>query len=298
MKLEYITVQFRAAAGEDSGGDDATRDCAALEAVDYYDKHKNEFMTSEPAATQPGGEGAATKPDIKPPMVQRLRAYDEVRDEIIGRLTDEKAAKLGDEIVKAVQGMLIEHEPPVFAMAEEEGYRKPAGGLARAGVRGHHAEDSGTRYHVLLPVSVFDKWWQDVSDLQKDRVLGGAMLAGDRATAAQYIMSVRELKPAKTNPLVVHHPQVGLPSLPLEVRMNRDRVIFRVTAVDPMHTPRRAGPDRGSGDPGRATRGGVQESEGQAGILAAEGADGGAGQGGGGIVHGRAHGGRDPAVGV
>ena len=194
------------------------------EAIKFYNDHKMDFAN----AADPAGSQPSTRPAIK--------SYEEVRQMILTELKDQKAAELGERMVKAAAAMLTND---MRSLKEDNGYRDVPSAWSPMPLSAV-ATKLQEQFGVLPEVVRLEDRWLDRSALASLPGIGqGIVPVGGtrRVGLVDYVMSARELKPKSDDPLVSLHLQAKVPSQPLLNYMDGTRYLFRLTAVEAARSP-------------------------------------------------------------
>jgi hypothetical protein len=215
VRLEYLAIPLERLRGM------VTVD--ESEALDHYEANKNMYR-----AAPPRGEADLLS------RSGELQPYEKVRAQIIGRLTDEKAAALADRIVRAARAMLLDQ---ARTLREVDGYRDmPADWQPMPLSAVAEAIQRDPQYGILPDVLNLGDRWLDGRALMQEPGIGRSATGGNRPIGfAAYALSTREINP--DSPLApTTRLQVGMPSTPLQ-GLEGTRYLFRLTAAEPTHSP-------------------------------------------------------------
>ncbi|HEY7089229.1 MAG TPA: hypothetical protein VH518_14125, partial [Tepidisphaeraceae bacterium] len=243
IKLQYIGVPRDQVANAIR----ATRDAYDwdVEAHKYYDKHLNEFPSTQPATTKPDdfslGASAGKGPTTRP--------FEEVHQFIINKLVDAQVERVMPQIVSEIRSKLA---------TDYEAYRNANPGApsaamtapATAPATGHAApyasfeylqnlaREIEARHHVTLTVASINDSYKTAKDLEYLAGIGHAMFPSDPPTPfAEYaIANAEPFLPAD------HHQQANVlslnaPSKPLTDSLSGATWFFRITDAQPAHRP-------------------------------------------------------------
>jgi hypothetical protein len=193
-----------------------------VELQDYYDKNKYEFVVQQerdPATTQP--------------VAPAFRPYEEVAGTIRENLKRKKADELADKIIRFAANALA---ADTRSLGDEEGYK-----LIPAGFKPTPLEkilvQIKDQFGVTPTVIIEGDKWFDAKDLSVLPGIPYSTLPGRQGSSfAAYVMSAKELQPAKDNPYLALRLQVGVASAPL-AGFDHSRYIFRLTGAQAAKVP-------------------------------------------------------------
>ena len=212
VKVEYLTVSM----------DEARQKVRVTEAdaLAYYRENKQRYTDSA------GTGDTAGEP----------KSYDQVRDQVIQELSEQRAFEMVEEMAKDAYGLLYED---MRGMAKDEDYRLV--GDAELTPLREVADKLQADFGMLPQVRAMTATWVTADKLVTLPGLGQSFLAselaaGRQVTFTQYALSAKELEPASDNPLLLHRLQVGLASTPL-ISLDGSRHVFRLTAAEPSRVP-------------------------------------------------------------
>ncbi len=197
------------------------------DALSYYDTHLDEFRPPA-ASTQPSEDDTDNK---------RLpRPYTEVRQQIIRRLTDQKANQLSQQIAKAAIAIMLEDARP---LPEQGGYREVPDDWQPVGLV-EVAQQLYKQFDVLPVVRHHEDRWQTqqhlagLPDISRSRVTGQQRPVG----FVEYVFSAKELQKEgdKDRPLASLRLQAQMPSMPVE-SAGGNRYVFRLAGAKPDRVP-------------------------------------------------------------
>jgi len=216
VKLEYLTISM----------DQARQHVKVTEAdlLGYYRQNPARYAD----APDPGAEPAAQEAEPK--------SYDEVRDQVIQDLSEDRAFELVDEMAKDAYGILYED---TRGMAKEGDYRV-IGDVSLTSLR-EVADRLEAEYGLLPQVRIVTDAWVNADKLINLPGIGQSFLASELMNNRQvdftsYVLSAKALKPETDNPLLPHRLQVGLAGSPM-ISFDRSRHVFRLTAAEPSRQP-------------------------------------------------------------
>jgi hypothetical protein len=212
VKIEYLTISM----------DQARQAVKATEAdaLAYYRQHKERY-------TEGGVAEDAVAGDAKP------KPYDQVRDQVIQELSEERAFELVDKMAKDAYGMLYED---TRGMAKQGDYRVVAD--ASLTPLREVADRLEADFGLLPQVRSETQGWVNADELIRLPGLGQSVLGSNvRVDFTSYVLSARELEPETDNPLLPHRLQVGLAGSPM-ITFDGARHIFRIRDAEPSRQPK------------------------------------------------------------
>ena len=221
VKIEYLKVPFDRVLAQFP-----IEAINEADAMDYYDNHRDAFTIDPPS--QPGS--------ADPPVAPQVRPYAQVRNEIKGRLRDQRASDASDRIVKSAQAMLLDE---ARALGTAQGYFVVPDNwqpMSLEDVADRLENQHGIRPDVRRHVDS----WQTAQDLVALPGIGSSAVVGRRPVPfLQYVGSVREMldPEKKSHPLASLRLQTKLPSTVLLGNTQPDRYLFRLVEVQRSHTP-------------------------------------------------------------
>ncbi len=207
---------------------DSLVSASEADAINYYDAHQDEFTEQlPPQAPAPEGEAAA-----KPATV--VKAYADVRDQILDRLKKEAVRKHGDQIIKTAQNLLL---ADARRLATRKGYRVLPKNFKPTSLE-TVAVAIQKQFGVLPSVVVDDQHWLTLEQLRAVPGLGTAGVLGkSRVQFADYAISVREIERKTPHPQAALRLQTGLVSLPLG-SFDGSRYLFRIRKAQGTRVPK------------------------------------------------------------
>lgn len=210
VKIEYLSIPM----------DQAMRVVKVTEAdaLSHYRSYPERF-TSDTAFAE------GTTPEPKP--------YDQVRDQVIEDLTTQRAFELVEKIAKAAYGYFYED---TRGMAKEDDYRV-VGDLSKLKTMREVAERLDKEFGLLPEVRSAGGAWVNAGDLSGLPGIGQARLADNISVDFRsFVLSAKELKPDKDNPLLPRRLQVGLVGAPM-IGIDYTRYLFRLTEAQSTRLP-------------------------------------------------------------
>ncbi len=218
VKIQYLAVPFNRVREEVS--------VEEADALNYYDSHLDQYR-SAPPATQPAPDSPGDDQPIKP--------YPEVRHEIIEKLKDQRAAQMGDRIIKAAQAMLLED---ARQFGQRDGYRIIPDDWQPVGLD-QVAQRLEQKFGVRPDVYRYDDSWQTASQLAQLPQIGRSRVAlGEQSESfLRYVLSEKQLlDPESNHPLGSLRLQARLPSVPLN-SPDGGRCLFRLIDAQSSRVP-------------------------------------------------------------
>jgi hypothetical protein len=191
-----------------------------VELQDYYDKNKHEFVV-EPAAgaTQPAA------PVYKP--------YEEVAATIRSDLKTRKTNELADRVIRFAANILSQSTQ---ALTDKDGYKVIPEGYKPLSLESV-LNQVKQQFDITPTVRIEGSEWYDTRTIMSVGGISFSSITGRQsAMFSGYVMSTRELLPAKDNPYTALRLQVGVASVPMS-GFDNSRYIFRVTAAKPAQVP-------------------------------------------------------------
>ncbi|MCC7146742.1 MAG: hypothetical protein IT443_09870 [Phycisphaeraceae bacterium] len=190
------------------------------EAIAYFRDHPGQFT---PAAGNPN-QGQLVAPD-----------YRQARTQVISLLTNQRAAELADKMLQKARAILTVED--ARNLPQQDGYYQIPEGwqpMALAAVADRLAEE----FKVRPDVVVRDNEWLAPEELSFLPGIGQAALLGGAVMASfgDYVLSAKELEPAKDNLLLVERLQTSLPSKTLRDQEGT-RYLFRLIEAQPERAP-------------------------------------------------------------
>ncbi|MHB1155260.1 MAG: hypothetical protein ACYC26_00320 [Phycisphaerales bacterium] len=235
VKLEYIAVPLERAK--------QVVHVDEIEANRYYLQHPDEFLPKPDDKSKPGQSESSSAAPGSATVSKTPRPYRDVREDIIEKLTHQKALAKQDEAVKSIEAALnaaIRSWP----LDNQTGYRVVPPGAAGtdtinlADVAQQVQQDTG----IPCDVARDEKDWQPLTSLSDKPGIGQSILitgsGSDRRAyaTAGYLSSISELRPPADHPLLPFHLQVGVPSKPVQ-DIAGTIYILRVLDAQPEHAP-------------------------------------------------------------
>lgn len=225
VKIEYLEIPAALLRRE------AKKKTQEREALAYYTKHPADFLEPQPPQNS---EGDNTSQDSSAPSNPKVKPYAQVRQEILNQLYRDNAKQLGQEILKAAQSMLANHNRSLdtasgYFVVDNDTNWKP--------MRFDKlAENLQERFGILPSWHHHDRRWFDRQGLGDLPGIGLSRLT-DNGTSlfADYVFSAKELSPDSDNDLATRRLQKAIASLPLAVA--ESFYIFRLIDVQPAHSP-------------------------------------------------------------
>ncbi|MEQ9453388.1 MAG: hypothetical protein RLN76_02185 [Phycisphaeraceae bacterium] len=162
------------------------------------------------------------------------RDYREVRADIRRFLQQQKALETTQEIARAASAKLTTE---LRGITQTQGYYNFPDDFSPKTLRSV-AEEIEATYNIRPNLRPAPSTFVNVRDLAFDPVIGGAVLPDrqPRIPITQVVASLRELHPAKENPLLTLYLQEQSPS-PVMQLPSGSMLIFRVTDALPLRTP-------------------------------------------------------------
>ncbi|MFA7236598.1 MAG: hypothetical protein WC058_07025 [Phycisphaeraceae bacterium] len=228
VKLEYIAVPLERAK-------QVVR-VDEIEANRYYLQHPYEFFPD--SEDKPAGGADSSAPVSKTP-----KPYRDVREDIIEKLTHQKALAKQDEAVKSIEAAL-NAAIRTWPLDNQTGYRAVPPGTAGADVidlasiAQQVQQDTGIQCDVVRD----EKDWLPLTTLADKPGIGQSILStgsgGNRRAypAAYYLSSTYELHPRPDHELLPLRLQVAVPSKPVQ-DIAGTIYILRVLDAQPEHAP-------------------------------------------------------------
>jgi hypothetical protein len=188
------------------------------DALAHYRKYPERFTSD---ASFADGSKAEPKP------------YDQVREDVIKDLTDQLAFELVEKMAKAAYGYFYED---TRGMAKEDDYRV-VGDLTKLKTMREVAERLEKEFGLLPEVRSADGAWVNAAELSGLPGIGQSRLADNiNVDFRSFVLSAKELKPDKENPLLPRRLQVGLVGAPM-IGIDATRYLFRLTEAQPTRLP-------------------------------------------------------------
>lgn len=217
VKIEYLAVPF-----------DRLQQAVTVEEADalgYYDTHPDEFRAEPPPPETP---------DQAAPPERPVQPYAEVRGDIIAQLKQQRAAELGDRIIKAAQATLLED---ARGLTEKDGSKVVPAGWKPLSLD-ELANRLQTQFAVLPDVQRHDDWWLTSERLAMLEGIGSSGIAGQPSIGfVEYVQSAKPFQTANLKAfLASNRPEPLLPSLPL-VSADGGRYLFRLLDAQPARVP-------------------------------------------------------------
>jgi hypothetical protein len=210
VRLQWLTVPI-----------DAVRDAVEIDeadALEFYQQNRQQFTTRSP-------EGDGT-PQVRP--------YAEVRDRVIEQLRDERADRQAMQVIRAAQTLMREDDA-VRRLPVDGAYRALPADFSPMSME--QVAERVQQRHGVLPEVRQTRDWRSIRELRELPGLGRAVLVGRREVEfVPYVMSAREMEPARDNPLIPLRLQVGIPSEPLR-SADGSYHVFRLTDAEPERSP-------------------------------------------------------------
>jgi hypothetical protein len=212
-KVEFLTVPM-----------DRIRETVSVdevEALAYYDAHKDQFAEKAPQGqTQP----------VEP----RVKSYDEVAGDVRKQLLMEKTRAKAERIVRTASGLLATDSAN---LADQGGYKVLPENF-RPTPLSSVAKQIEQQFRILPDVVILNDRWLTEAELKQTPGIGQAYLFNGMqiSSATDYLFSAKEFGTTGDQPLAVLRFQVGLASVPLR-KFDGSPVIARLTAVEPARKP-------------------------------------------------------------
>ncbi|MEZ6190903.1 MAG: hypothetical protein R3C45_06375 [Phycisphaerales bacterium] len=210
VKVEYLSIPM----------DLAQRVVKVTEAdaLAHYRKYPERFTSDASFA-----EGAKAEP----------KPYDQVREDVIKDLTDQLAFELVEKMAKAAYGYFYED---TRGMAKEDDYRV-VGDLTKLKTMREVAERLEKEFGLLPEIRSADGAWVSAAELSNLPGIGQSRLADNiNVDFRSFVLSAKELKPDKENPLLPRRLQVGLVGAPM-IGIDATRYLFRLTDAQSTRLP-------------------------------------------------------------
>ena len=230
VKIEYLKIPFNRVLDRFP-----IESINEADAMDYYDSHHEDFMTSGDLDTD--ADPSVPNLDMVNPDDRQLKPYESVRQDIKQRLRDRKAKELANRIIKTAQAALLEQ---ARELQSEGGYYTVPKTWRPLDFE-MIADDLEKQFGLRPQVRRYDDRWLTLRDLISLPGISRSAIQGrqPQVTFIQYVTSVREIQDPqrKENPLASYRLQIGLPSVPLHNAQDGDGYIFRLIDVQRSHAP-------------------------------------------------------------
>lgn len=195
-----------------------------VEMQDFYDKnHKTiPFFTVQPE-----------NPNATQPAAPVYKPYDQVAGDIREHLKAKKADELADKIIRFAASALAQNTQ---TLADQDGYKVLPEGFKPIPLE-MVLNQIKTQFGITPTVRIEGDQWFDSKSLSALKGIPSSYLPSRRDSIfSDYVMSARELDPAKDNPYLALRLQVGLPSAPLS-SFDHSRYIFRLIGAQKAQVP-------------------------------------------------------------
>lgn len=222
VKLEYLAFPIS-----------RLRDVVHIEEADlvtYYDEHLDEFQVTPNEPDDQTDPGPATSLSQTEPIT---KPYEQVRPEIIDRIKDQRARRLGQKMAHAALALFEQHDR---SLVEAGGYKVLTDEFTMLPLSAV-AESLLEQFEVLPDVVHRDDRWLDRLDLANLPGIGASRVHNNEpVTATEYVFSAKEFESQQQDQLAALPLQVKIAGAPL-TGADGSLYIVRLLDVQPARTP-------------------------------------------------------------
>lgn len=262
VKLQYVEIPHAQVVqailhtvhppgGEASVGSSDPQYDWEVQAASYYESHQDEFKNPPPPETAPSTRTSDSQPastqaaESRPTSLPAIKPFDEVKQQIIDKLTTTEAEKLLHQIADELSARLESdyqavHRSTAAMMgpalpqtqaAERGPATGPAASLMSLAQLEQIRDQIQQKYRVAIELHEIASGWQTQSELEKLPGIGASVTAdhtafANLATSFQFPVSISNEHPLKP----------WQPSPPLSDEQ-QNTYLFRLTAAEPPHAP-------------------------------------------------------------